>query len=289
MFCQFVDIFVHWNLQQFLVVREERGKLKRKEGEESPHPVQGTQACTWLSCPWSAAWLAQSDLRAVNQTMSLLFVQTPSTSTYIREQVQTGHLTGGTDHQQTRLKTKCQNNLLGIEKCQKSSSVFPVRGWTTQNHAGSNLQIKTTDKHFNHLCPLLPLILENLTRVQVCSHAPLPPSFSHCLVTHRSIKHLYFHCYPPVSLTHCKQSKASGTLFRRIWTGSRTRAGEWRSVTWMFMFTLGRSVGTGLLRSVSSCFSFRNVSSNAEKDKKGIIFLMFHGIMWLLTCIIPEH
>lgn len=187
MFCQFVDIFVHWNLQQFLVVREERGKLKRKEGEESPHPVQGTQACTWLSCPWSAAWLAQSDLRAVNQTMSLLFVQTPSTSTYIREQVQTGHLTGGTDHQQTWLKTKCQNNLLGIEKCQESSSVFPARGWTTQHHAGSNLQIKTTDKHFNHLSPLLPLILENLTRVQVCSHAPLPPSFSHCLVTHRFI------------------------------------------------------------------------------------------------------
>jgi len=43
--------------------------------------------------------------------------------------------------------------------------------------------------------------------------------------------------------------------------------------TCTFMFTLGRSAGTGLLHSASSCSSFRNASSNAEKEKSTALLM----------------
>lgn len=51
--------------------------------------------------------------------------------------------------------------------------------------------------------------------------------------------------------------------------------------TCTFMFMLGHSVGTGLLHSASSCFSFRNASSNAEKDRE---VNSFTNVIVELTC-----
>lgn len=42
------------------------------------------------------------------------------------------------------------------------------------------------------------------------------------------------------------------------------------------MFMLGRSAGTGLLHSASSCFSFSNASSNAEKDRQQLLALFLN-------------
>ena len=79
------------------------GRAKRSEGEESPHPVQGTEARTLAQLPMEM----QPDLlkRIYESTKSNhitpLYVNTQSTNTYSREQLKTGYLTGGTDHQQT--------------------------------------------------------------------------------------------------------------------------------------------------------------------------------------------
>lgn len=55
--------------------------------------------------------------------------------------------------------------------------------------------------------------------------------------------------------------------------------------TCTFMFMLGRSVGTGLLHSASSCFSFSNASSNAEKDKHQHLTNKYHCVVNLLLVL----
>lgn len=142
-------------------VTEERRKPGKEEQrgarEKSPHPVQGTETRTLAQLPVET----QHDMlkRIYESTKSNhitpLCVNTQSTNTYFREQVKTGYLTGRMDPQQTWLKTKRQNNVLGglpkaTEKHQASSSRPQKRGWTIQHHTVSNRQIKTTEEHFRH-------------------------------------------------------------------------------------------------------------------------------------------
>lgn len=132
-------------------------------------------------------------------------------NTYIREQVQTGYLTGETDHQQTWLKRNVRTTFLELKNARKEAQPFQKEGWTTEHHTGSNLQIKTTEKHFKHLRLLLPLILENLTRLQ-SAHMHLYPHLYLTALSHAGlymIKHLYFLYYPSVLLTHSLRSHAN--------------------------------------------------------------------------------
>lgn len=85
-------------------------------------------------------------------------------------------------------------------------------------------------------------------------------------------EHFYFLYYPLTLLIVFKiLQRAQGkseTFQKDLNKTQQLCQEEGNPSTCMFMFTLGRSVGTGLLRSVSSSFSFRNASSKAEKGKK---------------------
>lgn len=217
-------------MQWFLKVTGEKEarerRAKRREREESPGRARGTEAHTLAQLPLEM----QPDLlqRVSESTKSNhitpLCVNTRSTNICFRELVKTGDLTGGMDHKQTCLKTKCQNNILwGLLK---ATQLLKKRGRTIQHCTISNLQIKTTEEHFKHLCLLFPLISENVTRLQCANtHMDLcPPTLPRCPVTQRFLHYKAF-VFPLLSplLTHilkksCKQIKASRRLFRLIWT-----------------------------------------------------------------------
>lgn len=203
---------------------EEAGerRAKRSKGGESPRPVQGTEARPLAQLPKEM----QPDLlkkiyeHTKSNHITPLCVNTQRTNTYFREQVKTGYLIGGMDHQQTWLKTKCQNNILGglpkaTEKHQESCSPPQKRQWTIQHRTVSNLHIKTTEEHFKHLCLLFPWIFRKFHQATACirAHAPLPDLYLTAL-SHTGLyvtKHLYFLYYSPMILTHTVKNLAKGS------------------------------------------------------------------------------